>query len=93
MVGTFQCVMQARRLQLSEFRQSIRPLVPDIAGIQKQTLQLFFYNKDIAPPFDSSKYGCFCNKYGHVFPILKTRINGHVKGPKYLIVSNLFLLY
>ena len=37
MVGTFQCVMQARRLQLSEFRQSIRPLAPDIAGIQKQT--------------------------------------------------------
>ena len=41
--------------QRSKFRQFIRPLVPDIAGIQKQTLQLFFYNKDIAPPFDSSK--------------------------------------
>ena len=41
-------------------------------------------------PFDSSKYGYFCNKYGYVFPILKVRINRHVRGPKYLIVSNLF---
>ena len=36
--------------QQSKFRQSIRPLVPDIAGIQKQTSQLFFYNKDITHP-------------------------------------------
>lgn len=50
MVDTFQCVIQARRLQLSEFRQSIQPIVPDIAGIQKQTSQLFFYNKDITHP-------------------------------------------
>ena len=53
----------------------------------------FSTTKILRTPFDSSKYGCFCNKYGHVFPILKTRINRHVKGPKYLIVSNLFLLY
>ena len=93
MVGTFQCVIQARRLQLSEFRQSIRPLALDIAGIQNRPHNYFSTAKILRTPFDSSKYGCFCNKYGHVFPIFKAYINRHVKGSKYLIVSNLFLLY
>ena len=47
MINTFQ---YAWCFQLSEFRQSIRPIVPDIAGIQKQTSQLFFYSKDITHP-------------------------------------------
>ena len=50
MPDAFRCVMQTRPFQLSEFRQSIRPLAPDIADIQKQTPQLFFYSKDIAHP-------------------------------------------
>ena len=36
--------------QRSKFRRSVRPVVPDIAGIQKQTSQLFFYSKDITHP-------------------------------------------
>ena len=50
MIDIFQCVIYAWCFQLSEFRQSIRPLTPDTAGIQKQTSQLFFYNKDITYP-------------------------------------------
>lgn len=50
MIDIFQCVIYAWCFQLSEFRQSIRPLAPDIADIQKQTPQLFFYSKDIAHP-------------------------------------------
>ena len=80
--------------QRSKFRRSVRP--SGSTGHCRHTKtdsQLFFCSKDITPPFDSSKYGCFCNKYGHVFPIFKAYINRHVKGFKYLIVSNLFLLY
>lgn len=36
--------------QQSKFRRFIHPIVPDIAGIQKQTSQLFFHNKDITHP-------------------------------------------
>ena len=93
MVGTFQCVMQARCLS--------DPSSGSPSGLQYRTLQAyknrphnyFSTAKMSRTPFDSSKYGCFCNKYGHVFPIFKAYINRHVKGCKYLIVSNLFLLY